>query len=379
MGELSIITGGVLIEGDRIVQVGEIDPDGAQIIDAGGKVVLPGWVDSHTHALFAGERIDEFQMRSSGQTYEQIAEAGGGIRSSVRATRAASEDELAEIGRKHAGWFLQGGTTTIECKTGYGLDLETELKMLRAMRRLATETPLTWVPTLLAAHAVPPEFEGDTDGYVDLVCSQIIPAAAGLAKYADIFVERGYFTPDHARRVMDIAGQHGLGIRMHVDQLTDTGGAALAAELGAISADHLEQTPPANMAGFAKSGTFATLLPASVYSLGLSKYPDARTWIDSGAPVVLATDFNPGSSPTPSMTAVLSLACTHMQMRPAEAVTAATINAAYSLGLGDDRGSIEPGKRADLAIYDVDDYRRIPYHFGLCLSSMVFIGGKQVL
>jgi imidazolonepropionase len=374
MEELGIVLhGGMLCEDGLIIEVGtsaaiERSLNGEEeVIDATGKVVLPGWVDAHTHAVFAGNRLNEFEMRCHGATYEQIAEAGGGIRATVRAVRAASEDELVEQGKTHAKWFLDGGTTTIECKSGYGLSVEDELKMLRAIGRLNRETRLEWVPTFLGAHAFPPEFDERRDDYVRLVCDEMLPAISegGLAEFCDIFVERNYFTSDQARTIISKAKALGLGIRMHVDQLTNGNGAALAAELGAATADHLEQTDERGIEALRRANVIPVLVPGSVYALGLRKYPDARTMIRMGLPVVLATDFNPGSSPTPSMQMILSLACTHMGMSPAECITAATINAAHSLNRAHDRGSLECGKRADFHVYDCKDYRELIYYFGV--------------
>jgi imidazolonepropionase len=391
MRELGIIeNGAMLVEGGFIQSVGttaEIQAQaGAQteVVDAAGKVVLPGWVDAHTHAVFGGNRVEEYEQRAAGATYQQIAAAGGGIRSTMRHTRAATEDELVEVGKRHADWFLRGGTTTIEAKSGYGLRVEDELKILRAIRRLGQETPLTFSPTFLGAHALPPEFEERASTrseamelYAQSVIEEQLPRVAeeGLASWADIFVEENYFTPAQPRRILGEAKRLGLGLRMHVDQLTDQGGAALAAELGAKTADHLEQTGLPGIRALMGTGVQPVLLPASVYALGLKRYPDARAIIDAGLAVVLATDFNPGSAPTPSMPMILSLACTQMRMTPAEAITAAAINAAHSLDLGHDRGSLEAGKRADLAIYDCKDHREIPYFFGVEHAERVYVEG----
>lgn len=347
-----------------------------EILDCGGRTVLPGFIDAHTHPVWAGTRIDEFESRSQGLTYEDIAAAGGGIQSSVRQTRAASDVELGQQFAKHASWFLAGGTTTIEAKSGYGLNLETEIRLLRAMK---SDSPLRVVSTVLAAHAVPPDVT--RSAYVDIVCDVILPHVAreGLAEFADIFVEEGYFSHDDARRVAMTARTLGLGMRMHVDQLTKNGGAQLAAELGANSADHLEQSDATGIEALAQSNTFPILLPASVYALGKTKYPDARQMIGRGLPVVLASDFNPGSSPTSSIPMVMSLACTQMKMSPAEALSGVTINAAYSLNMGATLGSLGKGKRADFTIWNTDDYREIAYYFGVNLLWRTYVAGQQVV
>ena len=386
--ELSIINdGGMLVRDGRIEQVGpssEIEnalPAGAEVIDATGKVVLPGFVDAHAHPVFAGDRVDEFEMRAKGATYEQIAESGGGIRSTVRKTRAAAEEELLAQAKKHAGWFLKGGTTTVEAKSGYGLTLDDELKILRVIRRLNAETPIEFVPTFLGAHAVPDEFRNAPEQYAALVIHKMLPRVAEeqLAEYCDIFCERGYFDITESEKILRAAQDNGLRLRMHVDQLTNSGGAFLASRLKAATADHLEQANTAEILALAEAGVQPVLLPGSVYSLGKTRYPPAREMIEAGLAVVLATDFNPGSSPTPSMPMVLSLAATQMKMTPAESLTAATINAAYSLNRGDQIGSLEAGKRGNFAIYDCADYREIAYYFGVSLTHSVYVSGKRVL
>lgn len=384
LSELGIVSdGALLIDGERIAavassaEIAKISA-GAEITDAREKVVLPGFVDAHTHLVFAGNRLDDFEARARGETYEQIAQRGGGIQTTVKATRAASEDELFTLAKKRVDWFLKNGTTTIEAKSGYGLTIEDELKILRVIRRVGIETPLETIPTFLGAHAVPPGF--DREIYLKLVTDEMIPrvAAEKLAEYCDVFCERNYFDLNASRRVAEAAKRHGLKMRMHVDQLTNGGGAVLAAEIGAVTADHLEQTDGAGIAALAKSGVQPVLLPGSVYALGLKKYPDARTMIDAGLAVVLATDFNPGSSPTTSMPTIMSLAVTQMKMSPAEAICAATINAAVSLNRGDEIGSLEPGKLANFAICDCADYRDIAFWFGVGLVSEVFVRGRRI-
>ena len=355
-------------------------PADAEVVDAGGRVVTPGFVDAHTHLIFGGNRANEFEMRCEGMTYQQISEEGGGIRSTVRNTRAASEAELIEIGRKHAEWFLRGGTTTIEAKSGYGLSTEEELKILRAIRAVGEETPLRCVPTFLGAHEVPEEYRGNRPGYVSLVVDEMLPQVAGkgLAKYCDIFCEPKTFPVAEARQILITAKTLGFGLRVHADQFTCSGAAQLAAELGAKTADHLEQSDAASVAALETAGVQPVLLPGSVYAIGSQRYAPARAMIEAGLGVVIATDFNPGSSPTASMAMVMSLACTQMKMTPAEALTAATINAACSLDLQHEVGSLEAGKIADFVVHEAADYREIPYWFGSQRPVMVFAGGTRL-
>jgi imidazolonepropionase len=388
MCDLGIVKeGGMLVQDGQITQTGPSDeiekalPSDAQVIDATGKVVLPGFVDAHAHPVFAGDRVDEFEMRAQGVTYGEIAASGGGIRSTVRQTRAASEDELLAQAKKHASWFLRGGTTTVEAKSGYGLTVEDELKILRVIRRLNSETPVEFVPTFLGAHAIPDEFRGAPEQYVALVIHKMLPRVAEeqLAESCDVFCERGYFDITDSEKILKAAQEYGLRLRMHVDQLTNSGGAFLAARLRAATADHLEQVHAAEIAALAEALVQPVLLPGSVYSLGKTRYPPAREMIEAGLAIVLATDFNPGSSPTPSMPMVLSLAATQMKMTPAEGLTAATINAAYSLNRGDKIGSLEPGKLANFALYDCADYRQIAYYFGVSQTHSVYVRGERKL
>ena len=380
--ELGIVAnGGLLVRDGLIERVGEvsslIDAE-TTVVDAGGRVVLPGFVDAHTHPVFAGTRVDEFEERSRGATYQEIAARGGGIQSTVNRTRASGLNELIATCRRYADWFLSGGTTTIEAKSGYGLSLEDELKILRAIRKLDEETPLRYVPTFLGAHSVPPEYKSRRDEYVSLIVEEMLPRIAQekLAEYCDVFCEEKVFTTDESWKILSAARCHGLGLRMHADQLSLSGGAKLAAELGTVTADHLEHTDTEGIAALKQAGVQPVLLPGSVYALGSSRYPAAREMIDAGLAVVLATDFNPGSSPTPSMAMILSLAATHMKMTPAEAITAATINAAYSLNRGAQLGSLQPGKIADFVIHDCDDYRELAYFFGIQHPWQVYSQGK---
>lgn len=378
MRELAVIRDGAMIVRDGVIeQVGPrraLDLPG-DVIDAGGKILMPGFVDAHTHPVFAGNRADEFEKRAAGATYQEIAAAGGGIRSTVRKTRAASEDELFAAASRHAQWFLEGGTTAIEAKSGYGLTLADEMKLLRVIHRLR---PLRTSPTFLGAHEIPDEYRGRREDYVSLVIQEMLPEARKLAEYCDIFCEPHVFPAGDARRILTAAKEHGFKLRMHVDQLKNSGGAELAAELGAVTADHLEHTGADGIAAMHKAGVQPVLLPGSVYALGSKRYPGARAMIEAGLPVVLATDFNPGSSPTPSMQMILSLASTQMKMTPAESITAATINAAYSLQRGGEIGSLEPGKRADFVIHDCEDHRELAYFFGIQSAQAVYLGGERV-
>jgi len=384
MAELAIIRdGGVLIRGGKIERVGPSDEiekksRGAEIVDAGGRVVLPGFVDAHTHSVFAGNRLEDFERRARGESYEQISKAGGGIWSTVEKTRAASEHALLAQAKKHADWFLRCGTTTIEGKSGYGLTLEDELKILRVMQRLNEETPLEIVPTFLGAHAVPREV--DANGYIGLVIDQMLPRIAHekLAEFCDVFCERGYFDVEQSRRILTTARKLGLKLRIHADQLSNSGGAKLAAELEATTVDHLEKIDGHGIAALKSAGVQPVLLPGSVYALGSPDYPRAREMIEAGLAVVIATDFNPGSSPTASMPMILSLACTQMKMSPAEAITAATINAAYSLDRGDKIGSLERGKLANFSVFDCEDFRELAYWFGMPQAHSVYVKGERV-
>src|SRR3984885_7005492 len=371
MRELGVLRdGAMLIRAGKIVSVGtrghiegQLDSQ-AEIIDAGGRVVTPGFVDAHTHLVFAGNRADEFELLCTGITYQEIARQGGGMLSPVRTTRAGKEDDLLATAQKHASWFLRGGTTTIEAKSGYGLSLDAERKILRVVQETGETTPLRCVPTFLGAHEVPEEFVGRTNAYVDLVIEEMLPVVARekLARYCDVFCEPHIFDQQEARRILEAAQALGLALRIHADQFSCSGGAMLAASLRSATADHLEHTDDSSIVALAAAGVQPVLLPGSVYLIGSRHYPPARAMIDAGLGVVLATDFNPGSSPIASMPVVLSLACTQMKMTPAEGITAATINAAWSLGLADTVGSLEPGKYADVVIHEGSDYREIPYY-----------------
>lgn len=375
----------LLIEDGRIAAVGpysEIRSKGLPhaVVDAGGRCVTPGFVDAHTHLVFAGNRAAEFEQRLAGATYQEIAAAGGGILRTVALTRAATEEELLKVARRHRNWMLRGGTTTIEAKSGYGLDGPTELKMLRVLARLQSEGPATIVPTLLAAHTVPPEFAGQRGEYVRWVAEELIPevARARLAQFCDAFCDHHAFTVEETRTVLEAARRHGLKLRVHAEQFRPGTGAALAAELGAATADHLETATEETLRALCAAGVQPVLLPGSVFALGRTEYPAARKMVEMGLGIVLATDFNPGSSPVASMPFAMSLACVEMGLLPAEALMAATVNAAWSLGLGAEVGSLEPGKRADFVIHEFEDYRELAYFVAAPARPRVFVAGREV-
>jgi len=378
--ELGIIEdAAVLCNGGKIVSVGKskgalrdpwIKKNRKRVIeiDCERQVVLPGFVDSHTHPAFIGPRLVDFEKRIAGASYEEIAAAGGGIRASVDAVRCASKSQLAERVLEALCRMTEQGTTTVEAKSGYGLSVESELKSLEAIRKAAMQWPGTVVSTLLGAHVVPSEFRQNHELYVDLVCSEMIPQVSKrkLAQFVDVFCEKGAFSENDTGRIFAAASQSGLDVRAHLSQLSAPGRGFIDSLLNCVqpaSLDHMDHVRDEEIGELAKHDTIVTLVPGANYFLGLEKYPPARKLIDAGVPVALATDFNPGSAPTPSMPFVLSLACTHMKMSPAEAIAAATINGAWSLRLQNQKGSIEPGKDADLAIFAANDYREIPYWF----------------
>jgi len=377
MKELGIVANGAIVaRNGRIAWVGSSSDlpipernSGCETIDGAGfeLVALPGLVDSHTHPVFAGSRVDEYEMRAAGKTYQDIAAAGGGIHASVRRLREASPDQLASSTERAFSEFLTHGTTTIEAKSGYGLSTEGELKILRTLAALKSRSRLEAIPTFLGAHAIPEEYQNCRHLYVEKVIKEMIPAVAreGLAQFCDVFCDTGYFTVDEARAVLLAAREAGLGLRIHAEELGHSGGARLAAELGARSADHLEWIDDEDIRALRRSGTIATLLPGTTFNLGLPQYPPARKLIEAGIPVALATDFNPGSCYTLNLQLILSIACSQMKMAPSEAITAATVNGAYSLGISDRLGSIEVGKEADIVLVRVGDYREIPYFFGV--------------
>jgi imidazolonepropionase len=346
-------------------------------IDCGGRVVLPGFVDSHTHPVFTHPRLVDFEKRISGASYEEIAEAGGGIRSSIDGVRKASKSALTQDVFAVLAELALHGTTTVEAKSGYGLSLDAELKSLEAIRAAARQWPGTVVPTFLGAHVVPSEYRGCSQEYVDLVCNQMIPAVAKrkLAQFVDVFCERGAFSAEETARIFAAATEHRLAVRAHVGQLSETRLGPLL-RFDPASLDHMDYVNNADLSALCASNTVATLVPGANYFLGLSRYPDARRLIESGVAVALATDYNPGSSPTLNMAMAMSLACTHMKMSPAEAIAAATINGAWALRLAGRKGSVEAGKDADLAMFDASDYREIPYWFGGNRCALTIVNGR---
>ncbi|MFZ0411893.1 MAG: imidazolonepropionase [Candidatus Acidiferrales bacterium] len=388
LAELGIIRdGALLVHDDRIVAVGpraKIEKLKAarrsEKLDLGGRVVLPGFVDSHTHLIFASSRAAEYEMRIAGASYEKIARKGGGIRSSVQRLRRATPAALKSRALRHLRDFATHGTTTIEAKSGYGLDWRNEVKILDLIHELHQEQPLDIVATFLGAHVVPAEFRRRPDDYVEMLVRKWIPgvATAGLAEFCDVYCDRGAFSAPQARKILMAGRAWGLVPRIHAAQIARTGAARLAIEVEAASADHLEKIDRADIRALALSNVVCTLLPGCCFHLGLAHYAPARELIAAGAIVGLATDFNPGTSPTVSMPMILSLACTQMRMTPAEAIAAATINPAYSLRQHDRVGSLEVGKYADLAAFDVEDYREIPYYFGVNLCSWTMKRGAVI-
>jgi len=388
LSEVGIIEdAAVLCAGGKIVSVGTtkdalrdswLRKNRKQIIeiDCAGHLVLPGFVDSHTHPVFTHPRLVEFEKRISGASYEEIAEAGGGIRASIDGVRKAGRSALTQRVFAVLEELARHGTTTVECKSGYGLTLESELKSLESIRAAAREWPGTVVPTFLGAHVVPPEYRGRSQQYVELICNEMIPAVAKreLAQFVDVFCERGAFSAGETTDIFASAEEHGLAVRAHLGQLNETRLASVLRYRPA-SLDHMDHVNGADLPALARSETVATFVPGANYFLGLSKYPDARRFIDAGVATAIATDYNPGSSPTLSMPMAMSLACTQMKMSPAEAIAAATINGAWALRLADRKGTLEPGKDADLAMFEVSDYREIPYWFGVNRCTLTIMNG----
>jgi imidazolonepropionase len=391
LADIGIIRDGALLIRDGVIAAvgtrSEIEslPESrsAEKLDVGGRVALPGFVDSHTHLIHAASRAEEYELRIRGASYEEIARKGGGILDSVKKLRAATVESLKKRAHSALREFAGYGTTTLEVKSGYGLNVASELKILRLHKELSAEQPLEIVSTFLGAHVVPAEFRsrrGGAEQYVSLLTDKLIPevAAEQLAEFCDVFCDRGAFSRRESNQILQAGRKKGLVPRMHAEQLTRTGATRLGVKLGAASCDHLEQVTKTDIQALARSKTVATLLPGCDFHLGLRKYAPARALIDAGAIVALATDYNPGTSPTVSMPMILSLACTQLRMSPAEAIAAATINAAYSLLRDHKIGSLEAGKQADIAIFDVDDYREIPYYFGVNKCWMTLKKGQPV-
>ncbi len=376
--------GTLVVEGSHIVWVGRTRdlpalPSQAKVFDLAGKVILPGLIDGHTHLIFAGERLDEWEQRLSGQSYQAIAESGGGIMSTVRAVRQASRSKLVELARPRLERLLSFGVTTVEVKTGYGLSLKDELRCLEAIADLNASGPWELIPTFLGAHAVPTEFANDRAVYLHLLCDEMLPeiARCGLARFVDVFCETDVFDLQESKRILLRARELGFELKVHADELTPLGGAELAASVGAVSADHLLCVSDRGIEALAHSGTVATLLPGTALFLGVEFAP-ARRLIDSGVAVALATDCNPGTCPTEHLPLIGTLACTRMGMLPAETFNALTLHAAHSVRRGQDLGSLTPGKQADFVICNISDYRQLFYHFGINHVWQVYKRGQLV-
>ncbi|MBL7086021.1 MAG: imidazolonepropionase [Candidatus Cloacimonetes bacterium] len=350
------------------------------VIDATGKVVMPGFVDPHTHPIFVETRENEFEMRIQGKSYKEISQSGGGIRSSVSDVRKASKEELVALGLKRVNKMLEMGATTIEAKSGYGLSTESEIKMLEAIAEINEISEMDIIPTFLGAHEFPEEYKNNKEEYIKILIDEMLPEVKkqNLAKYCDIFCEKHVFDIEQSRRILSEAKKLGFKIRMHADELEPIGGAELAAEIGAVTADHLVAVSDNGIQKMEAAKVIPILLPGTTFSLGLKKYAPAKKMIDSGLPIALATDFNPGSCHCDSMQTVISLACIEMGLLPSEAITASTINAAYSLELGDTIGSIEVGKQGDILIMDMPSYKYLPYHLGSSCVDMVIKKGEVV-
>jgi imidazolonepropionase len=391
LSNLGIIKDGALLVRDGVIEDAgtraemEALPEArsAERLDVGGRVVLPGFVDSHTHLIHAESRAEEYELKIAGASYEEIARKGGGILNSVKKLRAATSEALKKRALAALKECASYGTTTLEAKSGYGLDVASELKILGLHKELNSEQPLEIVSTFLGAHVVPAEYRGkasDTERYIKLLCESMMPriGEARLAEFCDVFCDRGAFTKEQSKRILQAGRQWGMQPRLHAEQLTRSGATQLAVQLKAVSCDHLEKVNRADIAALGKSNTVATLLPGCDFHLGLKQYAPARALIDAGAIVSLATDYNPGTSPTLSMPMILSLACTQLRMTPAEAIAAATINAAYALRREKQIGSLEVGKHADLAVFEVADYREIPYYFGVNHCWMTVKRGRVI-
>jgi len=379
-GALASHRGRIVAAGPREAVLRSVTPEaGCVHVDAGGAAVLPGFVDCHTHLVFARYRLDEYEWRVAGTPYAEIAARGGGIAKSVEHIRAMDEVTLFAVSERRLRSSVRHGTTTIEIKSGYGLDLEHELKQLRVVRRLGEKYPVTIVPTFLGAHAVPVEYRSRREEFVSLLVHEMIPEVArqGLAEFNDVFCEVGAFSREETERILRSGAQAGLKARIHADELTDTGGAALAADLGAVSADHLKKISDTGIARMADTGVFGVLLPGTSFGLPSLDFAPARRMLERGMRLAIATDFNPGSSTSESMPMMLAIACSHMRLSPAEAISMATVNAAFVLGREREVGSLEAGKRADFVILAGDDHREVVNHFGVNPVEKVFVGGRE--
>jgi imidazolonepropionase len=385
--QLGIIEdGAVAIRGNKIIAVAKTNEvlskvkigENTKIIDAKNRVVTPGLVDCHTHPIFASTREEEFELRIKGKTYQEIARAGGGIKSSVKKLRRLSKEELIQLALPRLDRFLSYGTTTIEAKSGYGLSLKDEIKILEVIKKLNRIHPLDLIPTFLGAHEIPEEYKDNKEGYIRLLIEEMIPLVAKrkLAKFCDIFCEKGVFDIKDSRRILLAAKRYGLASKLHAEQLSHFGGAKLAGQIGAISADHLENVTPTDIQLLKKRGVIGVLLPGATFGLGLKKYAPARKMIENNLPIAISTDFNPGSSMTESLPMMMSLSCLMMKMTPAEVIVASTINPAYALNMQNEIGSIELGKKADLVIWEVKNYKEIPYHYGVNLVEKVIKSGR---
>ncbi len=394
LGTLNIIEdGAVLIRNDCIEAVGSQESllqkyTNEPRLDAGGKVVMPGFVDPHTHLVFAGDRAAEFEMRLQGKTYMEIMAAGGGINSTVRATRAASLEDLLSWTRKRCWDLLHHGTTTVEAKSGYGLEIKSEKLQLEVLLRLDEEGPLEFAPTFLGAHAIPPEYDGNAEGYTSLICNEMLPeikswweqrAPHRTLPFVDVFCEKGAFDLAQSQRILEKAKTYGFPLKIHADEFENLGGASLAASLGATSADHLVKTSLEDIRSLASSDTVAVALPCTPFGLGDSQYTPARAILDAGGLLAIASDLNPGTAWCESMQFVIALACRYLKLTPAQAIAAATINAAAAINRADRLGSLHAGKQADLIILSVQDYRHLGYRFGTNLVGTVIKKGRVVI
>jgi imidazolonepropionase len=382
-GALAVLRGSIVDRGPTVDLAAKYQAD--QTTDAGGRVVMPGFVDPHTHVIFAGDRANEFERRIAGATYMEIMNAGGGIMSTVRATRAANVDELVAQTRARLDRMLQHGTTTAEAKTGYGLETQTELRMLTAIERLDAEHPIDLVPTFLGAHAIPAEYKGREDDYTDLVVNEMLPAVAGQQPtangqplFVDVFCEDGAFTLEQSRRILTRAKELGFALKIHVDEFEPLGGTRLGVELGATSVDHVVTTPQAEIELLGRSSTIAVSLPGTPFGLAQRDYTPAKAILAAGGALALATDLNPGTTWNESMQLIIALACRYLKLTQAQALAAATINAACAIGRGGSIGSLELGKQADVLIMDVNDYRSIGYRYGSNLVRTVIKRGQIV-